>query len=222
MNATPTLTNILTPPVIQHLSSATWPTLSAKQFGDMRVVKYTDIEQCQRTAIQVPPPPNGKNIDKYHYVIPMDSEGVRVVRVFKPGESKGELRGHHLVREHVESMEYPLDKAIKRFLHAGRVFGITQQAQAYLEGKTMKRKSSKKDTSTQRPAKILPRKTNGAKPAATTKKADGVCARVHAIAERLYKQKGNDMTRKEVIDACVAEKINKGTAATQYQKWSIS
>lgn len=50
---------------------------------------------------------------------------------------------------------------------------------------------------------------------APKEKKDGVCAKVHTIADKL----GKEAARADVIEACVKAGINKATAGTQYQKW---
>ena len=53
------------------------------------------------------------------------------------------------------------------------------------------------------------------------KPRSGITARVWEIATRLSSELGRKATRKEVIAACEAAGINKGTASTQHAHWQI-
>lgn len=57
--------------------------------------------------------------------------------------------------------------------------------------------------------------TKKVKPAPAAETKVGPCKRVHQIADAM---KGK--TRKEVVDACEAEEINRGTARTQTGHWA--
>lgn len=86
------------------------------------------------------------------------------------------------------------------------------------------KKTTSTKTSTKKKAIIAKKKASIAKKTSTKKKAapakrTGACAKVHEIADTMYK-KDKDVARKDVIEACVKADINKATAATQYQKWS--
>jgi len=61
------------------------------------------------------------------------------------------------------------------------------------------------------PVKVEQEKANGV----TRPKAGSKTGRVWEIAEQL----GEEVTRKGVVDTCVAEGINPSTASTQYGKW---
>lgn len=81
----------------------------------MKVVRYHD-DHGSRICIQA--------IDghKYISVIPMDSAGIRVVRV--PVKDK----------DRISEVQYSLAKAKQKFRVAGQKFGITKQAKQLLRG----------------------------------------------------------------------------------------
>ena len=66
----------------------------------------------------------------------------------------------------------------------------------------------------QRTLDILP--SEDITPTKAPKKA-GACAKVWAMADSMP-----GAERKDVIDKCVADGINKATASTQYQKWRVA
>lgn len=65
------------------------------------------------------------------------------------------------------------------------------------------------------------KKTEGKKGNGAVKKRDGSCAKVHEIAEKMYKA-DKDVSRADIIAACVKAGVNKSTATTQYQKWKVT
>ena len=64
--------------------------------------------------------------------------------------------------------------------------------------------------------------TTKKKTASTTKKKTGVIAQIHAIADKLFTKHGKDLSRSQVIEACVAAGLSKGTASVQWQKWKTN
>ncbi len=96
---------------------------------------------------------------------------------------------------------YPLDKAIRRFLEAGTRVGITQRARNYLEGNNqgdedMATKSKKtKGKATQRPDKMLPRPT----------KSNGKTGAAVKAAKSRVESKANGKKRKASMSQKIRE-----------------
>ena len=174
---------------------------SNENIEQLQVVRYIDFDNNSRIAIEVPAPPFGKHIEKYHYIIPMNSEGIAVRRVFRPENSPGELRGKRVMREHIKPYEYPIAPAARNFLAAGERFGITNQAKAYLEGKAMSRKS-KKGKSTQRPDKILPRTAKANGKSNGKKRGVSMSQKIREACSPLFVN-GRKPERQALIAACV-------------------
>lgn len=132
----------------------------------------------------------------------------------------------------VPETEYPLAKAVARFLATPTGWSITAKAQtvlsALLDEKSVTETDMEGDEEAAIPAASAEREPKTGEADMSTKKTkakkapkegskarNGACAKVHEIATKM----GKTAARGDVIEACVKAGINKSTAGTQYQKW---
>lgn len=132
-------------------------------------------------------------------------------RLLYPDTVTGEERGHAALAD--------LTKVIDSFLSGG--LPVTDKAERMLKMLRLDPTaveplpSTDPEADPSQPDSETNEDNTMSKKTKVKKVKNGACAKVHEIASKM----GRSADRKDVLAACIKAGINKGTAATQYQKW---